>query len=249
MLVGLWSVFDHCIWRSEQARSNQTSPGVFRSAGAATKMQARFKMELATFQPSKRDLAAIRMKVVHIPPRPSHAARGKLLAAGVFACDSADQPRWAAEVAARRQSFAIPALVVDRGSEGVSMWKFVCFVQASVCVGLCRMVLIPHDYERRNVTRSTWVCCYERAFCRIFKDNFVDASLASDVGDVETCRIEELQRIHYVGGTRVVCRDPAVDFLAFFGKKSTCRRSCHSRPGWRALKRESNGSWGRLATF
>ena len=42
-------------------------------------MLARFKMQLATFQPSKRDLAAVRKKVVHVPPCPSHAERGNLL--------------------------------------------------------------------------------------------------------------------------------------------------------------------------
>ena len=112
-------------------------------------MLARFKMELATFQPSKRDLAAVCKKVVDVPPGPSHAARGKLLAAGDFACDFTDQPRWAAEVAARRQSFAKTAFVVDRGREGVPLRQFVYAVQAPVGVELCRMVEIPHYYEQR----------------------------------------------------------------------------------------------------
>ena len=42
-------------------------------------------------------------------------------------------------------------------------------------------------------------------------------ALASDLGDVEPCRIDVLQRIQYVGGTRVVCRELAVDFLHSFG--------------------------------
>ena len=39
-------------------------------------------MELATFQPSKRDLAAVRKKVVDVPPRPSHAAPGMVSRGG-----------------------------------------------------------------------------------------------------------------------------------------------------------------------
>ena len=120
-----------------------------------TAMLARFNMELATFQPSKRDLA-----VVDVPPRPSHAARAKILAAGDFACESTDQPRWAAEVAARRQSFTNAAFVVDRGSGGVSMWKFVYAVQTPVCVGFCRMVESPNYYEQHGVTTSTWGLLY-----------------------------------------------------------------------------------------
>ena len=68
-------------------------------------------MELATSQLSKRDFAAVRRKVVDVPPRFSHAAREKLFAVGDFACDPTDQPRWAAEVAPRRQSFANTAFV------------------------------------------------------------------------------------------------------------------------------------------
>ena len=143
--------------------------------------------------------------------------RGKLLTAGDFACDPTVQPRWLAEVAARRQSFANTAFVVDRGSQGVSRWKFVYAVQAPVFVGLCRIVEIPHYYEQRGVTTSTWGLLYEHAFRRIFKVNFADMALASDLGDVEPCRIEVLQRIQYVGGTRLVRREPAVDFLHFLG--------------------------------
>ena len=69
-------------------------------------MLARFNVDLATVQPSKRDVAAVRKKVADVPPRPAHAARGKLLATGDFACDSTDQPRWAAEAAAREWTVA-----------------------------------------------------------------------------------------------------------------------------------------------
>ena len=75
-------------------------------------------------------------KVVDIPLRPSHAAR----AVGVFACVSTDQRRWAAEVAASRQSVASSAFALDRSSEGVALWKSVCAVQAPVCVGV-----VPHS--------------------------------------------------------------------------------------------------------
>ena len=44
------------------------------------------------------------------------------------------------------------------------------------------------------MTTSTWSLLCERAFCRLFKDNFADLALASDLGDVEPCRIEVLQR-------------------------------------------------------
>ena len=57
---------------------------------------ARFNMELPLFQPSNRDVEAVRKEV---------------------ACEISDQPRLAAEVAARGQS----SFVVDRGSEGVSL--------------------------------------------------------------------------------------------------------------------------------
>ena len=61
----------------------------------------------------------------------------------------------------------------------------------------------PYYYEQRGVTASTWGLLYEHAFCIIFKVNFADMALASDLGDVEPCRIEVLQRIQYVGGTRL----------------------------------------------
>ena len=147
------------------------------------------------FRPSKRDLAAVRKNVVDVPPCPSHAARK---------APRRVRFRLAAEVSARRQSFANTAFVADRGSEGVSLWKF---VYAARC---------DHIDVRSAV---------------LFKVNFADTALASDFGDVEPCRIEVLQPIQYVGGTRVVCREPPIGFLAFLGH-SARRRSCDSRPGW-----------------
>ena len=100
----------------------------------------RFKMELPTSQPSMRDLTAVRMKVVDVPPRLSHAARGKHLGVGDFACEPTDQPRLSAEMTARRRTFADVAFVVDRGSECVSLWKLMYAIQAPVCVGFRLMV-------------------------------------------------------------------------------------------------------------
>ena len=74
------------------------------------------EMELASFRPSKGALSAVRKKVVDVPSRLSHAAREMLLAASDFACEPTDQPRWAEEVAARTQSFANTAFLVDGGS-------------------------------------------------------------------------------------------------------------------------------------
>ena len=155
-------------------------------AAFTIEMLARCKMELTTFQPSKRDVAVVRKKVVDVPSRPSHASCEKLLAAGDFACDATDQPRWVAEVAARRQSFANTAFVVDCGSEGVSMWKFVYAIQTPVCVELCRMVELPHYYEQRGVTPSTWGLLSEHGFCKNFQRQFRGHGLA-DLCDVELC--------------------------------------------------------------
>ena len=69
-----------------------------------------------------------------------------------------------------------------------------------------------------SAVRARFLQNFQRQF------NFEDVALASDPGDVELCRIEALQRIQYVGGTRVVCRDPAVDFLHFLGTVA-CQRS------------------------
>ena len=103
-------------------------------------------------------------------------------------------------------------------------------VQVPECVGLCRMVEIPHYYEQLGVTTSTWCLLCEDAFCRIFTVHFADMALARDLGDVKPCRIEVLQWIQYAGGL-----SPAGGrFLAFLGR-SACRRSCDSRQ-WELLK-------------
>ena len=51
----------------------------------------------------------------------------------------------------------------------------------------------------------------------MFKVDFADVALATDLGDVEPCRIEVLQRIQYVGGTRVVCHEAPAKFLHLLG--------------------------------
>ena len=108
-------------------------------------MMVRSNMEFATFQHHKR-----------LGSCPKDSRR---CSAVPFACSAREAPRGGRfrlrvkRRAARRWSFANTAFVVDRGSEGVSLWKFVYDVQAPVCVRLCRMVQIPPFLRE-----ARWVC-------------------------------------------------------------------------------------------
>ena len=151
-----------------------------------------------------------------------------------------EQPQWARDVIARRESFQGAAFVLTFAGGGEEVWKFIYAVQQPYYLALARLNATSRPFEAVPVTSDNWGDLFETAWMREFKCNFADMVGAHELPDVAVDGIQVLQRVEFVGGTKVVAREPPISLARMV---ATCPVSARAG-GDGAQPRESKSSGG-----